>query len=259
MVSGGSELGTVNRQSFVTNIMRNIGMSVKYLAAGMTAAALTIFASSASAATMSATFDLTGNDSLRYNNLSNALDPMTQGGLTATFKAGSTIGNITGVSNGTTGFTNIGVTLANDPHIGRYGGGAGVVNSTGDNDHQVDGSGYRDFIEVVFSQAVRLTSVDFSFFGGNDNMRWLYDANEDGKIDDGDFISFSQSSDPFTNFGGVSSKVWGIMAFDSNDEWKLRAVTAEYDVPGVPLPAAGWMLIGALGGMGALRRRQKKA
>ena len=43
------------------------------------------------------------------------------------------------------------------------------------------------------------------------------------------------------------------------DAWKLKGVSVELQPSAVPLPAAGWMLIASLAGLGAMRRRRAAA
>ena len=40
---------------------------------------------------------------------------------------------------------------------------------------------------------------------------------------------------------------------------KIRSITVEHDTPAIPLPAAGWLMLGALGGLGAVGRRRASA
>lgn len=247
----------------------------------LAASAMLLFSAGVSSAAI-VSYDLQGGQSTNYYSLPESF-PLTVDGLTATFTARSFVD-----------LDVVGNTIQNSslatspPHIGRYPLGAGVVNGPYDDSHTVDGSGWKDFIEIEFSDVVALSQVEFGYYSTSDHFRWMWDSNDDGEIGDGDFISDAFSvigNNPFSGFAGVQSNLFAIGAFDDYDictktkterywngwRWKTREVTVEYkcnkddswklkivkaDQPEViPLPAAGWLLLGAFGGLAALRRR----
>ncbi|MET1414671.1 VPLPA-CTERM sorting domain-containing protein [Roseibium sp. HPY-6] len=217
-------------------------------------------------------------DSTNYYSLSNSFT-LTVDGLTATFTAGAFTNDFdasgsdrTVTSNGQNGYTiggpNNTLNATDDARIGRYYGGASVTNSPGDNSHQVDSSGWSDFITASFSYNgedvdVEMSSVSFSFFDNKDDFRWGYDLSGDGSYGDGDFLSYRQDDNPFSDFGGVESSLFMFGAFDKGykkgkDYWKLNAVTVHFEPPTtVPLPAGGLLLLSGLGVFAIARKRQK--
>ena len=169
-----------------------------------------LLAAGAASASTIVEFDLQGNSSTNYYWLSPS-HSATEDGVTALFSAGA----FTSVT--TSGNSITSAAFASDPRIGLYSGGAGVTNSPTDDSHTVDGGGYKDFIEIRFDDAVMLTEISFGYYDTNDHFRWMYDSNGDGEIGVGDFISdaFSVSANnPFSGFGGVSSTLFAVGAFD---------------------------------------------
>jgi hypothetical protein len=154
-------------------------------------------------------------------------------------------------------------TFASDPRIGQYVGGLGVVNSSGDGSHTVDGLGFDDFVQLSFSEDVNLNSLRFNFFQQrrtDEQFRIIFDTSGDGSIGVGDFISQSlTAANPFNFTTQFVGSVFGIVALGDSDDWKLAGVSGTFAPAPVPLPAAGLLLLAGLGGLGAMSRRKRKA
>ncbi len=130
--------------------------------------------------------------------------------------------------------------------------GLGAYNSSGDHDHHVDGSGKNDILLFTFGQAVTVTSVTFGSYSGSFD---LYGS--DNPADEDCCISFTGSTMDLTSYGASGTTI-GLGAFYGGSKFKVREMTVTYEeTPVVPLPAAGWMLLAGLGGLGALKRRKK--
>lgn len=70
------------------------------------------------------------------------------------------------------------------------------------------------------------------------------------------YFGFIDTANSYTNILFVNEPGGGdIFGFDDLTIGDLAQIT---NPPPVPLPAAGWLLLGALGGMGALRRKAKR-
>lgn len=142
----------------------------------------------------------------------------------------------------------------------RWSSGFGILSGRGD-EHYIDGKDGDEILTLAFGKAVTITSLAFSYADGNDDVSVLRLANGTVVTDaSGRLTLLGNGRGSFTVSNGIVGSIFGVAARGSNDEYKLRGVTVSYDdppVPAVPLPAAGWMLMAAIGGLAAARRRRR--
>lgn len=110
-----------------------------------------------------------------------------------------------------------------------------------DTDDDVDGFPGFEFLTFTFDSAVKLGSVLF----GNVDGDWDVYVNSD-KIANG------STNNPF-GFGWVEAMSFTVKADGWDDSWRVSSLT----VAPVPVPAAGILLLTALGGLGLAARRRK--
>ncbi len=147
-------------------------------------------------------------------------------------------------------FDTVGAQGSIDPW--RSGGGADYLTQTsgglgvsgfGDSSSQLDGF-IDEAITFTFDYAVRLVSVTFSGLG----------RFEDADIYvNGTKVANESSANPYY-FGNVIASSFTIGADGTLDNFRIK----EFKVAPVPLPAAGFLLLGGLAGLGALSRKRKK-
>ena len=150
------------------------------------------------------------------------------------------------------------------------GGGLGVTSSRHDS-HQVDSYRGDEVIKLSFNKKVTLEGVYFSLVDWDDDFSFsMVDGDDAGtfyqNIDIAGhgygYYEFNQEwMGTMFGIGAANSTchAWGYAySCDNWDNFKLKGVKVSYEeVAPVPLPAAGWMLIAAVGGLGAMRRRRK--
>ncbi|MEL6952299.1 MAG: VPLPA-CTERM sorting domain-containing protein [Pseudomonadota bacterium] len=148
----------------------------------------------------------------------------------------------------TTGFLNLGgcsVTF-NSAGLGVQG---GLIDTQGD---ELDGFGGTESITISFAQNMVWSNITFG----------LWDSGDDALLqaDSGPALSYG-GNNPSLDLPNVVSSSLTITAVDSlngffsnkRDDFTIASI----EVAPVPLPAAGFMLLAGLGGLYAMRRRQK--
>jgi len=110
----------------------------------------------------------------------------------------------------------------------------------------VTNAGYGMFISENDSGSGSISNGDNNFALG-------------AKDRDGEYFLLTDTSDRYDNTPGVIvGEGWvNTRSADCCDDFLFNAELVE--VSAVPLPAAGWMLIAAVGGMGAMSRRKKRS
>ncbi len=201
------------------------------------AAALVSFAGAASAATE--TFDFTGGSNH--------------------YSFEESFGGSAGSSVAVTAYSNPGGAA----RVGHFSSGLGVCNSgevyysrgrarCSSPNHTLDGSGYDEFMRFSFSGLgdFTVTQIAFSDYGSPD--RFNFSSSETSASN----LSFYNRYDTWSGSLAADS-FFTISATRNGMAAKIRSITIEYGVSEVPLPAAGFLLLGGLGGLAALKRRRK--
>lgn len=172
-----------------------------------------------------------------------------------------------------------------------YSGGYGITNSTGDNSHTIDNSGYTDFLALNFTSGpVALSSINFGYVSGDGDFSVLaykgtgtptlsgqtigslYASGTGAWAMVGDYAN-STVGTVSVNASNVTSSWWIISAYNSNysggsaglgidggnDYMKVFSVACKEPGNGgkVSEPASLFILGGGLIGMMALRRRRQ--
>lgn len=211
-------------------MMKRLSATIR---AGVLAAGLACTATAASAATVN--IDFAGNQSPTESK------EFTQDGITVTAQGARLL----------LGLFVFGGTVTQTLGGGLGVGGSGLVIDT---NNEIDGLGFNDTLILTFSSVVSNVSSLFRAIDLNGSDDW------DVFVDDGSGIFTRVLDDgtinPFVATGLVKRIAY--LADQNNDDFRVRSV--QFDtVTAVPLPAAGWLLLSAFGGLAALRRRQRAA
>ncbi|WP_299724045.1 VPLPA-CTERM sorting domain-containing protein [uncultured Tateyamaria sp.] len=166
--------------------------------------------------------------------------PVTSGNVTATLTGGSAR-----VENGV-------------PFAGRFA-------TSGSNWVEVDGGGGFNIAFTSAISAFGFYGTDIGDFGGTLSLALTAvggavtnlvipnstNANDGGVL----FFGFLDLTESYTNIAFSNSSGADFFGFDDMIVGDLAQIV---NPPAVPLPAAGWMLLAGLGGMGLMRRKQKR-
>ncbi|MGB3148012.1 MAG: VPLPA-CTERM sorting domain-containing protein [Paracoccaceae bacterium] len=133
--------------------------------------------------------------------------------------------------------------------------GLGVL-SFGDISAEIDGRGRNDLALFTFNTAVSVTGITFaaSSLLGTEYFD-IFTANGGTPVIQTLDLQAVQN---FIFTPPISAATVGIGAYYSNSSYYISSLTVSYpDPPGVPLPAAGWALMGAVGALVGLKRRKR--
>lgn len=206
------------------------------------AAALSLAATGALAATVYETVWLTGNAGLQATGV----------GVSYTSGLGVTI-------DATAHHLNDNGSIGIPYQIGQWGSGLGVI-SPHDNTHQIDGYGPNEVVKLSFSRVVTIERAWFSYVGHNDDFSFtVVDGVNSGTYYASTDIPDDRSYEFKNDWTGT---MFGFGASGWNDDYKLKKIKFSYDPtppnnpPLVPLPASGWLLLAAFGAAAAMRKRK---
>lgn len=134
--------------------------------------------------------------------------------------------------------------------------GLGVDSGAGD--PKLDASS-NEMLVFAFSAPVIVTGVSFWNADQNDYVDLAFGALGALEIATGADDILTQSVNGFLTSEMISAAAFGVGMNTGSHSDQVRIASISYDLPAVPVPAAGVLLLGALGGLGALRLRRKSA
>lgn len=169
----------------------------------------------------------------------------------------------------------------NDGTLGVYSSGLGVNNSSGDNSHTIDNSGWTDFVVLQFDTAVQLVNgsfktgwhgmndTDATIGYGNSALPFTTDLAIDGQnVSALAFMNFYESGSAGKSGNSTrninpfeySGNTWVISASSNNpdsfkDGFKFKSVSFE-TVAAVPEPSTWAMMLLGFFGIGGVMRRK---
>lgn len=149
------------------------------------------------------------------------------------------------------GFLNTGCTVTQSAN------GLGVNGSPDLQPLEIDGIPGWEVVTVTFSWAVKLVDISLGLIDSNDDMEWSVNGGSWTHVGATIPTPVVIGANNVTSFSVRASNVntfFGLVP-ELNDNFTLASAT----ISPVPVPAAGLMLVGALGGLAALRRKRKAA
>lgn len=125
-----------------------------------------------------------------------------------------------------------------------------------------NGNDKEDSVELALAAALNLSSIDLELLGKSDEGYGSEVSGKSGTWSTTDAVSFftvkAANSYIIYDGNGATSGSWSTMGIFNNNNQQQELSHISYwsapEISAVPLPAAGFLLIGALGGLAAMRR-----
>ncbi len=167
---------------------------------------------------------------------------------------------------------NTGTSVATVGKVGRWPQGLGILSGVSGDDHFIDGrkngSVENELLGFYFSKAVRILSITFSYNDGNDDFAFFFDKNQNGNLA-GDLV-WKTKDIPGSSFYGTYTfaaleskkyigRLFGIGAYEDNDEFKVASITVNNAPSAVPLPESLPMLLSAFAAFGMVTRKRLRS
>jgi len=140
--------------------------------------------------------------------------------------------------------------------------GIGVLFGIGDQDPAIDSAWGMDTVIFDFSEDVKLRSIAFTSFDGEDQFAFFSDPFVEGQLEHGGPLDIPPSGTfDLTSLRSLSfGDYFAIGAITGGDTFYISELTFEYaGVSAVPLPPAVLLFGAALTGLGWFTRRRKSA